>query len=91
MTITSADQYRLAELEFDRHLEDSEVSKLSHFFAAGVYERRHTMWIGVPAASSAVILTWLLTSPFERLVVVFQRRFADCVWFGNQHLNDRRL
>src|ERR1035441_6590113 len=67
--INKDDQYHEAEGELAGHLEDSEVSKLSHFYAAGTYEKRHKLWIGVPATCTAIILTWLLTSPFEDLGV----------------------
>jgi hypothetical protein len=66
-TLSEDQQFREIELEAGRHLEDSEVSKLAHFDAAAVLNRRHRCWIGIPATLSAIILTWLLTSPFKEL------------------------
>ncbi len=36
-------------IEIQRHLEDSEISKLAHWNAAEVYGRRHMVFIGLPA------------------------------------------
>ena len=48
--------------EVQRHLEDSETSKLAHWHAAAVYERRHKFFIGLPALLISLLLTWLLSS-----------------------------
>ena len=59
--------YDIAYEEILRHLEDTETSKLAHFYAASVYEKRHRFFIGLPATFFAILLTWLLTSPIENL------------------------
>ena len=55
-------------LEVKRHLEDTEVSKLAHWNAAAVYERRHTVFIGLPATLLSVLLTWLLSAGFRQIL-----------------------
>ena len=49
-------------LEVLRHLEDSEVSKLAHWSAAAVYDRRHKIFIGLPATLLSLLLTWMLSA-----------------------------
>lgn len=46
--------------EVARHLEDSEISKLSHFFAASRYETVHKYYIGLPTTIAALLLSWLV-------------------------------
>lgn len=46
--------------EVGRHLEDSETSKLSHFYAAQRYERIHKYYIGLPTTIAALLLSWLV-------------------------------
>jgi hypothetical protein len=58
--------YEKVGIEIQRHLEDSEVSKLSHFAAAGIYEKRHRYLVGT-ATGCAIVLTWILTSPLDRI------------------------
>lgn len=53
--------------EVSRHLEDSETSKLAHWYAAAVYERRHKLFIGLPALLLSALLTWLLSSDTKPL------------------------
>ncbi|ORM82334.1 hypothetical protein HA38_21175 [Pantoea allii] len=48
--------------EMERHREDTETSKLAHWRAAAKYERRHKLYIGLPATILSVFLTWLLSS-----------------------------
>ena len=60
-------RYEQASNEYERHLEDTETSKLAHFYAAEKYEKRHKFFIGIPATSFAIILTWLLTSPLNSI------------------------
>lgn len=43
-----------------RHLEDSETSKLSHFYAAARYEKLHKFYIGLPTTIAALLLSWLV-------------------------------
>lgn len=45
-----------------RHLEDTETSKLAHWDAAAVYDRRHKLFIGLPATLLSLLLTWMLSS-----------------------------
>jgi hypothetical protein len=59
--------YTAAYEEIQRHLEDTEVSKLAHFYAAAQFEKRHKFFIGIPATAFAIILTWLLSSPLEKI------------------------
>jgi hypothetical protein len=60
------DHYDLASVEFERHGEDSETSKLAHFYAAGAYERRALLFMQIPPTVLAVILTCLLTSDLNK-------------------------
>lgn len=53
--------------EIQRHLEDTETSKLAHWDAAAVYKRRHVAFIGLPATILSILLTWLLSSDFQSL------------------------
>lgn len=55
-------------LEVARHLEDSETSKLAHWDAAAVYERRHKRWIGLPALLLSLVLAWILSSDVKTLL-----------------------
>ena len=48
--------------ELLRHLEDTETSKLAHWDAAAVYDRRHKLFIGLPATLLSLLLTWMLSS-----------------------------
>jgi hypothetical protein len=59
--------YDEATAEALRHLEDSEVSKLGHWHAVGIYEARHRWLIALPAIVASVLLTWLLTSSLDSL------------------------
>ncbi len=54
-------------IEIQRHLEDSEISKLAHWNAAEVYGRRHMVFIGLPATVLSIVLTWLLSSDFQNI------------------------
>ncbi|MEK6320450.1 MAG: SLATT domain-containing protein [Acidobacteriota bacterium] len=47
--------------EVQRHLEDTEVSKLAHWHAAAVYHKRHKFYVGLPASCLSIIVTWLLS------------------------------
>jgi len=67
-------RYQQVSDEFKRHLEDTEVSKLAHFYAAEQYEKRHKFFIGIPATCFAIVLTWLLTSPLDSF---FSRSTAE--------------
>lgn len=49
-------------LEVMRHLEDTETSKLGHWYAAEVYEKYNKYLIGIPATLFSIILTWLVSS-----------------------------
>ncbi|WP_156180897.1 SLATT domain-containing protein [Desulfovibrio sp. TomC] len=48
--------------EVKRHLEDSEISKLAHWYAATVYDRRYKICIGLPATFFSIIITWMLSA-----------------------------
>ncbi|WP_336819341.1 SLATT domain-containing protein [Cedecea sp. MMO-103] len=54
--------YEKVEKEMERHREDTETSKLGHWCAAAKYERRHKLYIGLPATTISIFLTWLLSS-----------------------------
>lgn len=54
--------------EVDRHLEDTETSKLAHWHAAGIYERRHKLFIGLPAILLSLLLTWMLSADVKTLL-----------------------
>lgn len=59
--IDSIEYYKLVSEEIGRHLEDSEVSKLAHFYAAAKYESIHRYWLGLPATLAAIILAWIVS------------------------------
>lgn len=48
--------------EVQRHLEDAETSKLAHWDAAVVYERRQKFFIDLPALLLSLLLTWFLSA-----------------------------
>jgi hypothetical protein len=54
--------------EVQRHVQDTETSKLAHWHAAARYEKMHRFCIGVPATVLSIFLTWLLSSEFNRVV-----------------------
>jgi len=54
--------FNLVNAEVSRHLEDAETSKLAHWKAAEVYERRHKLWLGLPALLLSLALSCLLSS-----------------------------
>lgn len=58
--ITDEKYLEIIEDEVERHLEDSETSKLSHFYAAARYEKIHKFWIGLPTTIAALLLSWLV-------------------------------
>lgn len=49
--------------EIQRHLEDTELSKLGHWAAAQRYERVHKIWLGLPATVLSIVLAWIVSSP----------------------------
>ena len=55
--------------EVRRHLEDTETSKLAHWAAAAVYDRRHKLLIGLPATILSLLLTWMLSSDVKVLLI----------------------
>jgi hypothetical protein len=60
--------------EISRHLEDSEISKLSHFFVAARYERIHKFYIGLPTTIAALLLSWLVAQkdlPDDNHLIIF--------------------
>lgn len=59
--------FKSVKSEVLRHLEDSETSKLAHWHAAAVYEKRHKIYIGLPATILSIFLTWLLSADFQAL------------------------
>lgn len=59
--IDDKEYFELINQEVKRHLEDSEVSKLAHFYAASTYENRNKYFLGLPATLSAMILSWLVS------------------------------
>lgn len=54
--------FELVKMEVSRHLEDAETSKLAHWYASTVYERRHKLWLGVPALLLSLVLSCLLSA-----------------------------
>lgn len=59
--ISDGKLYELICEEIERHLEDSEVSKLAHFHAAAIYEKRNKYFLGLPATLSALLLSWFVS------------------------------
>lgn len=54
------DYENIIKKEVARHLEDSGISKLSHFFAAERFEIIHKYYIGLPTTVAALLLSWLV-------------------------------
>lgn len=61
------EHFKIILLEIERHLEDTETSKLAHWYAAAVYSKRHMYFIGLPATILSILLTWLLSSDIQQL------------------------
>lgn len=59
--IKEEDYYNIVLEEVGRHLEDTEVSKLAHWYCARVYKNRNKYWLGLPATLSAVFLSWIVS------------------------------
>ena len=55
-------QFEAVREEVQRHLEDTEVSKLGHWDAARIYERVHRYYLGLPATLLSILLAWLISS-----------------------------
>ena len=73
-TIDDLEYSKLIKVEVDRHLEDAETSKLSHFFAAARYEKLHKFYIGLPTTVAALLLSWLVAQkdlPQENSQLIF--------------------
>ena len=76
MTAIETSSYSaLIKNEVNRHLEDAETSKLSHFYAAAKYENLHKFWIGLPTTVAALLLSWLvaqgegdITSEYSKVI-----------------------
>ncbi len=71
--------YEYARVEIERHLEDSEVSKLGHWYAAAVLHGRHRNFIAIPAIVLAAMLTWLLQNSLDELLSPPTARFLSTV------------
>jgi hypothetical protein len=52
--------YKIIQTEIYRHLEDSEISKLCHFYAAEKLEKIHRYYLGLPITIAALLLSWLV-------------------------------
>ncbi len=52
--------------EVERHLEDTDISKVSHWEAAKVYDRRHRFYLGVPATLLSIVVSWLISGQTQR-------------------------
>lgn len=73
-TIDNSLYREIIKVEVQRHLQDAEVSKLSHFDAAARYERLHKFYIGLPTTVAALLLSWLVAQrdlPEENLQILF--------------------
>lgn len=60
--------FRIISEEVQRHLEDTEVSKLGHWYAAQIYDRIHRMYLGLPATLLSVGLAWLLSGETQKSI-----------------------
>jgi hypothetical protein len=58
--------FRIIGEEVQRHLEDTEASKLGHWHAARVYDRVHRMYLGLPATLLSIGLAWLLSGETQK-------------------------
>lgn len=56
------EHFRAAIAEIERHRQDTEISKLGHWVAAGVYEKVHKFALGLPATLLSILLAWILSS-----------------------------
>lgn len=63
--------YEIITQEIERHLEDTEVSKLAHWHAARVFENRNKYLLGLPATLSAVFLSWIVSQEITSLNLGF--------------------
>jgi hypothetical protein len=63
--------------EVRRHLEDSETSKLAHWGAAEVYERRHKRFVGLPALLLSLVLAWILSSDAKGLLDSYELKWLS--------------
>lgn len=57
-----AAHFNAVKSEVERHLLDAETSKLAHWHASAVYERRHKIWLGLPALLLSLALSCLLSA-----------------------------
>lgn len=53
--------FELVQDEVQRHLEDTETSKLAHWRAAQAYDRIHRLYLGLPATLLSIGLAWFLS------------------------------
>jgi hypothetical protein len=60
--------FEIIRQEVQRHLEDTETSKLAHWNAAHVYDRVHRMYLGLPATLLAIALAWLLSGDTQKSI-----------------------
>ncbi len=60
------EHFKIILKEVKRHLEDTETSKLAHWDAAATYEKRHKLYIGLPATILSILLTWLISTEFKQ-------------------------
>ena len=64
--IDKKQHYEIVLKEITRHLEDSETSKLAHWTAGAVYEKRHKFYLGLPTTIISLLLAWLLSTQFTQ-------------------------
>ncbi len=57
-----SDHFDLIREEINRHLIDTQSSKLGHWHAARIYERTHKFYLGLPATIFSIVLAWLISS-----------------------------
>lgn len=65
--VDEEEYYDIVLEEVGRHLEDTEVSKLAHWYCARVYGNRNKYFLGLPATLSAVFLSWIVSQDVESL------------------------
>jgi hypothetical protein len=88
--------YKIIQTEIYRHLEDSEISKLCHFYAAERLERIHRYYLGLPTTIAALLLSWLvaqkdLAFPFETAAKISLSLVVTIITGINTFLNLNEL
>lgn len=58
--------FRIISEEIQRHLQDTETSKLGHWHAAQIYSQVHKLYLGLPATLLSIGLAWILSGETQK-------------------------